>query len=258
MIIMAFGVNPITRAVKARRNNERFRKLRTSAHRLGDHDSDYASSDDDDSDDSGSEFGTRRYKKTIQKDEEDDDYAPLFGRRGLTIHTKIPLLRRLWEYKVYRLPEAKDFDEVGLTDLEWDYPLRRCRKWIVKSIEDTLSRVGLGGLARRYADYIVKSRLERESDDLIKELFLERMRLEEEEAKAVQMEKEQKGKGIQKEGETEHQGVFGRSSRTGTGLSVVSVAGIEHEGGPGPAFRRMLSRRGARGRVEDEENGVDL
>jgi len=258
MIVMAFGINPITRVVKARRNHGRFiKRLDTSAHRLGDHDSDYASSDCDDSNDSGSESASRRSKQKIQKEEEDDQYAPLFGRRDLTIHTKIPLLRRLWEYHVYQLPELTDFVDAGLTDFEWDYPLNRCRKWIVWPVKSTLSRVGLGGRDRVFADYIEDYRLARESNELVTEL----VRLGDEEMKAAQMEKEGKGKGVQNDGETEHQGLHGRKvSRTGTGLSVigVSVADSEHGGGPGPAFRRMLSRRGARGRVEDEENGVDL
>ncbi|RYP70945.1 hypothetical protein DL770_008179 [Monosporascus sp. CRB-9-2] len=63
-------------------------------------------------------------------DEEDDEYARFFGLRGFTLHTKIPLVRRLWEYSIYCDTEFAQLDS-GLEPFDWDYPLSR---WYKKSL----------------------------------------------------------------------------------------------------------------------------
>lgn len=257
MIIAAFYVNPISRMVKGKRKRDLRYLKKASEDRPEGHDSDSSDSDSDSSETDTK--GTKRKRKTAVSsehyDEDDEDYAPLFGQRGLMVHTKIPFVRRLWEYKTYRLPELEDLDTAGFEDLEWDYPLSRWRKKIAEPVEAALVKVGLRKLSRAYVDHVKRYRLERESDELIRELFLEKLELQKQLNSSNREKETQRG--------WHHRGMLEKGARTGTGTSggVMSLSEGEKWGGggfaPGPAFRRALSRRGLKRRVTDEESRVD-
>ncbi|KAK0730920.1 hypothetical protein B0H67DRAFT_54401 [Lasiosphaeris hirsuta] len=195
LIAAAFYINPISRMVKGKRKRDLRYFKQASADRPEGHDSDDSDSDaSDDSNETSSDIKKPKRKRkraandstsTIYNDE-DDDYAPLFGHKGLTFHTKIPLLRRLWEYKTYRLADLEDLD-AGLEDLEWDYPISRWRKKIAEPLQAALAKLGLRKLSQSYADYVKSYVVERESDELIRELFLAKMELKEQ-LKSAEME----------------------------------------------------------------------
>ncbi|KAK3362425.1 hypothetical protein B0T25DRAFT_6339 [Lasiosphaeria hispida] len=195
LIAAAFYINPISRMVKGKRKRDLRYFKQASADRPEGHDSDDSDSDgSDDSNGTASDIKKpKRKRKRAANDssstfynDEDDDYAPLFGHKGLTFHTKIPLLRRLWEYKTYRLAELEDLD-AGLEDLEWDYPISRWRKKIAEPLEAALAKLGLRKLSKSYADHVKSYVVERESDELIRELFLAQMELKEQ-LKSAEME----------------------------------------------------------------------
>ncbi|KAK1759132.1 hypothetical protein QBC47DRAFT_397946 [Echria macrotheca] len=277
MIIAAFYVNPISRMVKGKRKRDlRYLKEALAADRPEGHDSDPEDSDTSDDSLSGDEKpGTMRNRMRIRRhkhrkklerqptfsEDDDEDYAPLFGRhRGRLnmVHTKIPLVRRLWEYKTYRLPELQDLDAAGLEDLEWDYPLSRWRKMIAKPVDEVFVYLGLGGLSRRYVDYVKNYRLERESDELIRELFIERMEIEDIEREKRRAEIESRKQGLNRDGMSSE-----KKGRTPTGgLSIRSKKGGENspnvqvDSGQGLTrrlFRRALARGGSRP-ARDEES----
>lgn len=285
MIVAAFYVNPISRMVKGKRKRDlRYLKEASAADRPDGHDSDV---DSDESDSSSSPFqgagsvrktriGRRKHRKKSEQQsmfsssgDDDEDYAPLFGRRRrrLTmVHTKIPFVRRLWEYKTYRLPELQDLDAAGFEDLEWDYPLSRWRKMIARPVEDALAFLGLSAASKWYVNYVKDYRLARESDELIRELFLERMGLEEE-MKDLEREREKADAGGENEGlGKERMSLEKRGRKLTGGLSIRTRQGevdderdTQAQSGFGSArgmFRRALPRRGPRPTM-DEESRVD-
>ncbi|KAK5658045.1 hypothetical protein OQA88_2601 [Cercophora sp. LCS_1] len=178
-------MNPISRMVKGKKKSDLrpLQKIREKR-KTGD-DSDLSDSSDDDSikairaqnlkrkqtynsnDSIISNTDTSSRFKVVDK--EDLDYAPLFGNRKLMWHTKIPLVRRLWEYKTYQLDELRNLD-AGLEDLDWDYPLSRWRKNAISPVTLLMGRLGLQELGDRYARHERDYRKNRQSDELIREL----------------------------------------------------------------------------------------
>ncbi|KAK5654263.1 hypothetical protein OQA88_7438 [Cercophora sp. LCS_1] len=78
-------------------------------------------SDPDDSD-----YGTSISSAT---DDDEREYAYLFGRWDW--HTRIPFIRRLWLWKLYRIRGQRHRLRRSQEGVEWDYPLSRWRGWVV-------------------------------------------------------------------------------------------------------------------------------
>src|SRR5689334_10465739 len=102
---------------KGKSDLRRLRLAEAEARRAEGVDSDSTDLSDDDS-----TIIKAEQKRHGGADDKDLDYAPLFGNPKFTWHTKIPFLRRLWEYRTYRLAELENLN-AGLEDLDWDYPL---------------------------------------------------------------------------------------------------------------------------------------
>lgn len=112
------------------------------------------------------------------EEDEDADYAPLFNR--YKFHAQIPLLRRPWKYRLYRVAELEGLDAAGLEEYGWDYPLNRLRRRAVWPVRTALRRVpGLRWLGRAYFEHEREYRLESEPDELVRRLVKERMELKE-------------------------------------------------------------------------------
>ncbi|KAK5657426.1 hypothetical protein OQA88_2998 [Cercophora sp. LCS_1] len=131
-------------------------------------------SDSDSSSDSTSTTAARRslYRNRVMQrsdtsiNTEGGNYAPLFGRYAF--HKKIPLVRKLWKYHVYRVHMLGDVDTC-FEDFGWDYPLQRFRKRVRVPIEKMLLAVGMRRLSEFYRGYELKN-IQREYDEYGKEV----------------------------------------------------------------------------------------
>lgn len=156
LILIAFHVNRLTEMARIRRKRK---DLNSSTDRPVTRDADdgnstcSSSGSDSDSDTiSSSARALYRNRATQWSDtgslnNQDDNYAPLFGRYAF--HNKIPLVRKLWKYHVYRVHMLGDLD-AGFEDFDWDYPLRRFRKRARVPIEKMLLALGLMQLWQFY------------------------------------------------------------------------------------------------------------
>ncbi|RYP10646.1 hypothetical protein DL764_000530 [Monosporascus ibericus] len=146
IVVIVFPLNPTIRKTKTimRKGQRRHLELPLP---LGGEVGDSESEESDSSDDGGSRAGRKPDDKPIHDarsstssrgsmtaersiDEVDDKYAHFFGLRDFTLHTKIPLVRRLWEYAIYYDTEFDQLDS-GLEPFDWDYPLSR---WYKKNL----------------------------------------------------------------------------------------------------------------------------
>ncbi|KAK3381256.1 hypothetical protein B0H63DRAFT_475184 [Podospora didyma] len=177
LIITAFYVNPISRMVTGKRKQDLRHLKKFSQAEGGDSDSSDSSDDDDSSKNTikakkkrrGADDATDASSLTIVDDNDDDDsnYAPLFGKPELTWHTKIPYVRRLWEWKTYRLHELEDLN-AGLENLDWDYPLSHWRKKVADPVRLMMVRLGLHRLSEAYGRHEETYQQNRQSDELVR------------------------------------------------------------------------------------------
>jgi len=237
LIIIAFYVNPISRKIKRNRKRD-FRRIKEKKTDPADEvESDSSDSSDDDSNSPSAKAakqkrratGTITDRSSTFLDDSDLDYAPLFGNPKFTWHTKIPIVRRLWEYKIYRLAELENLN-AGLEDLDWDYPLSRLRKTAASPVRSFMIWLGLDGLSERYVEHEKNYRGKRQSDELVREFLEAQMELR-------AQEKEQAKARVRERASAENGG-----STPGVGPRFSSVRG-------------SMMRRGARGRAPlgDEE-----
>jgi len=168
---------------------------------------------------------------------EDGDYAYLFGR--FSLHTRIPYLRRLWKYHVYKLNLLEDVD-TGLDDFVWDYPLRRFRKNLMAPAEKVLLALGLRQLWESYHKHETSYR-QREYEEYNQEIkeLVELREMQERDARRRSSDLSSVGKQekVNGEGNGADEDVAGTDTRDfGT-----QGPGQEHDKRPG--FVRVLSRR---------------
>ncbi|RYP13610.1 hypothetical protein DL765_006811 [Monosporascus sp. GIB2] len=159
--VIVFSRNPTIRKTKKIIRKSRRRHLENPPP-LGGEVVDSESDESDSSDDEGARPGRKpdnklnydassstssRRSTTVERsiDEEDDEYARFFGLRGFTLHTKIPLVRRLWEYSIYHDTEFDQLDS-GLEPYDWDYPLNRWYKKNLRFINKIRRRTNFGAL----------------------------------------------------------------------------------------------------------------
>ncbi|KAK4445379.1 hypothetical protein QBC34DRAFT_164894 [Podospora aff. communis PSN243] len=112
-----------------RRRNPRRRQRRTHRHAGPIHpplDNKKQIHDNDFESHRGSEHS---YWESDNTGDEETQYAHLFNR--WTWHTHIPYVRRLWEWKLYKIRRQKHLMRRSQEGMEWDYPLSRWRYRIV-------------------------------------------------------------------------------------------------------------------------------
>jgi len=167
----------------------------------------------------------------------DGDYAYLFGR--FSLHTRIPYLRRLWKYHVYKLNLLEDVD-TGLDDFVWDYPLRRFRKNLMAPAEKVLLALGLRQLWESYHKHetTYRQREYEEYNQEIKEL-VELREMQERDALRRSLDLSSVAKQEKMNGE--ENGADEDVPGTDTRDFGTQSLGQEHDKRPG--FVRVLSRR---------------
>ncbi|RYP50349.1 hypothetical protein DL768_004114 [Monosporascus sp. mg162] len=193
IVVIVFPLNPRIRKAKNIMHRRPRRRLENPLP-LGGEVADSESDESDSSDDGGARAGREpddkpnhdtsslassrcsiRAERSI--DEEDDEYARFFSLRGFTLHTKIPFVRRLWQYNIYYDTELGQLDS-GLEPFDWDYPLGRWYKKNLRFIDKVRRRTNFEVSQRAEAtsrEAILRMlQLNNERDDVIRVLREER------------------------------------------------------------------------------------
>ncbi|RYP77399.1 hypothetical protein DL771_001194 [Monosporascus sp. 5C6A] len=134
IVVIVFPLKPTVRKTKTiirKRQRRRLENPLPHGGEVGDSESEESDSSDDGAGSSTSSGRSITAQRSI--DEEDDEYARFFGLRGFALHTKVPLVRRLWQYRIYYDSEFGQLDS-GLEPFDWDYPLSRWYKMNLRFI----------------------------------------------------------------------------------------------------------------------------
>jgi hypothetical protein len=98
---------------------------------------------DDENLDDNNDFDDSSHEDWESENTVDDNsrYAHLFNR--WTWHTRIPYVRQLWEWKLYKIRRQKHLMRRSQEGMEWDYPLSRWRYgivWVIRKLGRSIRR----------------------------------------------------------------------------------------------------------------------